>query len=189
MGVPFPQTQIPKQTTRGWESRSGGGEGDQPAIIMQQTPQTGSSSSTTNIIIPQTTRARLAVWLLMIRSRLRRLGGLVVWDRYHGRLGFTIRRPHSPIDRVIRAWMVGVVAEEGGDGDQETMVLLYPLIDLLLHEAREERDYRTFFPFVAQRINVHVARLMQEMDPVLVGEMVFADDVALEGVGVRVRAV
>ena len=183
MGVPFPQTEIPEQTTRGWESRSGGGY---QTTIMQQAPQTG-------CIIPLTThsstRARLAVWLLMIRSRLRRLGGLVVWDRYHGRLGFTIRRPHSPIDRVIRAWMVGVVAEEGGDGDQETMVLLYPLIDLLLHEAREERDYRTFFPFVAQRINVHVARLMQEMDPVLVGEMVFADDVALEGVGVRVRAV
>ncbi len=128
---------------------------------------------------------RLIVWLLMIRSRLRRLGGLVVWDRYQSPLGFAIRRPHSPVDRVLAVWMEGVCAgeEEEEGGNEEALTLLRALIGLLLHEARGERDYRTLFPFLVERINAHVARLMQEADPVLVGEMVFADDVALAGGG------
>ena len=55
------------------------------------------------------TKARLALWLLMIRSRLQMLGGQVVWSRYQGPVGYAIQRPHSPIDRVLRVWMEGVV--------------------------------------------------------------------------------
>lgn len=130
-------------------------------------------------------RTRLVVWLLMIRSRLRRLGGLIVWDRYHSPLGFAIRRPHSPIDRVMGVWMESVAVSVMADNehDREALILLRALIHLLLHEARGESDYRTLFPFLTERINAHVARLLQETDPVLVGEMVFADDVALGGGG------
>ena len=109
---------------------------------------------------------------------------MVVWDRYQGSLGFGIQRPHSPIDRVLRVWMERVVVVRD-ENDREALVLLRALIDLLLHEAREECDYRTLFPFMERSINAHVVRLMQEADPVLVGEMVFADDVAF-GEGGRV---
>ena len=188
MGVSFPQTEPPSRAAawrrRGQEMRrssslEGGREHWQQAqprisLIRQER-------------LEAEARTRLAVWLLMIRSRLRRLGGMVVWDRYQGSLGFGIQRPHSPIDRVLRVWMERVVVVRD-ENDREALVLLRALIDLLLHEAREECDYRTLFPFIEGRINVHIARLMQEADPVLVGEMVFADDVAFgEGAGVARR--
>lgn len=125
------------------------------------------------------TKARLALWLLMIRSRLQMLGGRVVWSRYQSPVGYAIQRPHSPIDRVLRVWMEGVVRAGTDSHDEPTFLLLGMLIDLLLHEARDECDYRNLFPFIASRINVHVMRLLQETDPFLIGEMVFADTVAL----------
>lgn len=127
---------------------------------------------------PSESKARLILWLLMIRSRLRRLGALVVWDRYHSNR-FAIARPHSPVDRVLRAWMEGVVAAEvGSSGDQQATELLRALIDLLLYEAREECDYRRLFPLLGRRITAHVLRLLQDASPLLVGEVVFADRVA-----------
>ena len=65
--------------------------------------------------------------------------------------------------------MEGVVSEENSD----TLVLLRTLIDLLLHEARLQTDYRSIFPFLIKRINVHVIRLLEQTDPIVVGEMVF----------------
>jgi hypothetical protein len=122
------------------------------------------------------TKARLIVWLLLIRSRIRRLGAIMVWQRYGSQLGFAIQRPHSPIDRVLRGWMEGVVVMSGeGAEHPQSLLLLRTLIELLLHEARGECDYRSLFPFIIKRINVHVARLMQEVDPFLIGEVVFID--------------
>ena len=112
----------------------------------------------------------------------------MIWNRYQSTtLGYSIQRPHSPIDRVLRVWMEGVVTVYSED-DRGALVLLRALIDLLLHKARGECDYRTLFPFIERRINVHIARLLQEADPVLVGEMVFADDVAF-GEGGRVGGI
>ena len=118
------------------------------------------------------TKARLALWLLMIRSRLRSLGQQIVWGRYHDNIGYSIQRPHSPVDQVLRVWMEGVAPVRG---DESTLVLLRMLIDLLLHEAQKQRDYRSLFPFLIKRINVHVIRLLEQTDPVVVGEMVFVD--------------
>jgi hypothetical protein len=151
------------------------GDGEEGRQAMQRVSLMGQQG------LDSRSKTRLAVWLLMIRSRLRRLGGLVVWDRYSSPLGFAIRRPHSPIDRVLRAWMEGVVCAE--EHEAALKVLLLALIDLLLHEARGESDYRTLFPFLVERINVHVERLLRETGPLLVGEMVFADDVAFFGAG------
>jgi hypothetical protein len=112
----------------------------------------------------------------MIRSRVRRLGELVMWDRARaGSPGYTIRRPHSPIDRVLRVWMESVVAAEvRASGDEQAQLLLQGLIELLLHEARAQTDYRRLFPFIIQRINAHVQRLLQDASPLLVGDVVFA---------------
>ncbi len=63
------------------------------------------------------------------------------------------------------------MSEEDGDA----LVLLRTLIDLLLHEARLQTDYRSIFPFLTRRINVHVIRLLEQTDPVVVGEMVFVN--------------
>ena len=46
-----------------------------------------------------------------------------------------------------------------------------------------------FRSFITNRINVHVMRLLQDSDPVLVGEMVFADVVAIGDDGLTVRIV
>ena len=122
---------------------------------------------------PSESKARLILWLLIIRSRLRRLGALVVWDRYRDSR-FAIPRPHSPIDQVLRTWMEGAVAAEvGSSGDEQAAELLRALINLLLHEAREECDYRRLFPLLGRRISAHVLRLLQDANPLLVGEMVF----------------
>jgi hypothetical protein len=104
-------------------------------------------------------------------------------------LSFNIRRPHSPIDRVLRVWMEAVVVNSIERVDADTLILLRMLIDLLIHEARNETDYRTIFLFITNRINVHVMRLLQDSDPVLVGEMVFADVVAIGDDGLTVRIV
>jgi hypothetical protein len=74
--------------------------------------------------------------------------------------------------------MEGVVvmdraAYSGDEGDVQLMVMLRTLIALILHESREENDYRHIFIFIRRRINVHIERLMQDTDPVVVGEMVF----------------
>ena len=121
-------------------------------------------------------KARLVVWLCMIRSRIRRLGELIMRDRARsGSSGYTIRRPHSPIDRVLRVWMESVVAAEvGASGDEHAQLLLRGLIELLLHEAHTQTDYRRLFPFIIQRINAHVQRLLQDANPLLVGDVVFA---------------
>ena len=92
-------------------------------------------------------------------------------------MGYSIQRPHSPVDSVLRVWMEGVVAE----ADEGTLVMLRTLIDLLLHEARMQNDYRSLFSFLIKRINVHVVRLLQETDPLVIGEMVFVDMAAMEG--------
>jgi hypothetical protein len=112
----------------------------------------------------------------MIRSRLQSLGQQIIWARYHDSIGYSIQRPHSPIDSVLRVWMEGVVAET----DEGALVMLRTLIDLLLHEARLQNDYRSLFPFLIKRINVHVVRLLQQTDPLVIGEMVFVDMAAVE---------
>ena len=122
------------------------------------------------------------MWLLMIRSRMQRLGEAIIHSIHNNAtLGFAIRRPHSPIDRVLGVWMEMVVVNSGvqrEDGD--ILVLLRMLIELLLHEAQNETDYRSIFPFIANRLNTHIERLLLDPDPVLVGEMVFADVSAME---------
>lgn len=114
---------------------------------------------------------RLALWLLMIRSRLRALGGSILWERRHTSIGFTVTRPL--IDTVLRGWMMGVV----GNGNVETMALLRTLVDLLLREARGVDDYRQLFPLLTSRINVHILLLLPETPrpifPVVRGELVF----------------
>ena len=123
-------------------------------------------------------KTRLILWLLMIRSRLRELEALVVWDRARrGRRFLTIPRPLiSPtLDRVLRVWMEGVVAAEvGGSGDEHAAALLSALIDLLLYEARAECDYRQLFPLLGRRITAHVLWLLSDANPLLVGDVVFA---------------
>ena len=119
------------------------------------------------------TKARLVVWLLMIRSRLQALGIQVIWGRYHDRIGYSIRRPHSPIDTVLRVWMEGVVIGEVGIHEEQP--LLRTLIDILLHESHVVNDYRQLFPFLSKRINAHVKRLLQDTEPLVIGEMVFVD--------------
>lgn len=128
---------------------------------------------------------RLVAALLLLRSRLHRLWGRIVWQRYHSPLGLRILRPHSPIDRVLRVWMEGIVApatsartpppppppaaEGDGDGDagggekdteQCAALLLRALIALLLHEARDETDYNGLFRLLMERIDAH-AELLQ----------------------------
>ena len=127
----------------------------------------------------------------MIRSRMRRLSELVI-NNIHSNtaLGFAIRRPQSPIDRVLRVWMETVVVNsDEQEGCDDTLVLLRMLIELLLHEARNETDYRSIFIFISNRINTHITRLLLDSDPVLVGEMVFADVSAMEEDGLTVRIV
>jgi hypothetical protein len=60
------------------------------------------------------------------------------------------------------------------DASAAERVLLQMLIDLLLHEAQTQRDYRGLFPFLIARINVHVLRLLQQTGPVVVCDVVFA---------------
>jgi hypothetical protein len=125
------------------------------------------------------TKARLALWLLMIRSRLSRLGDQVVRGRSrHHPTGWKILRQHCLVDHVLRGWMEGVIME-AGPRTEDMLTLLRLLINLLLYEARAVCDYRCLFPFLAERINVHVLRLLQRTDPpVIVAEMVFADTAA-----------
>jgi hypothetical protein len=99
-----------------------------------------------------------------------------MWERARaGSPGYTIHRPQSPIDRVLRVWMESVVAAAvRASGDEQAQLLLRGLIELLLHEARAQTDYRRLFPFIIQRINAHAQRLLQDASPLLVGDMVFA---------------
>ncbi len=122
------------------------------------------------------TKARLAVWLLVIRSRLRGLKAQLLQGRAHHPMGSAILRPLSPVDAVLRAWMQGVVA--GASAAERELLRL--LIDLLLHEARAQSDYRSLFSFLTARINAHVLRLAQQTGPVLVGDVVFADIAAVD---------
>jgi hypothetical protein len=116
----------------------------------------------------QPAKTRLALWLLVIRSRLPQLGRQVIQGRAHHPTGCAIRRPHPSVDTVLRGWMECVAT----DASPAERVLLRMLIDLLLHEARTQRDYRDLFPFLVARINVHVLRLLQQT--VVVCDVVFA---------------
>ena len=137
-------------------------------------------ASLTQQRLPQESKTRLTLWLLLIRSRVRRLGGILLWQRYHhSTLGYTIHRPFSPINRVLSGYMEGVVVMDGAaaysgkEEDGRLMMMLRTLIALILYESREENDYRHLFIRIIQRINVHIERLMQDGGSVLVGEMVF----------------
>ena len=182
MGALSPQTQVATQASSWWR------EGCQDRKMRRQTiPQAVS------LIRPRLSgelKAKLVVWLLVIRSRMQQLSqGVARSVSNNIMLSFNIRRPHSPIDRVLRVWMEAVVVNSIERVDADTLILLRMLIDLLIHEARNETDYRTIFLFITNRINVHVMRLLQDSDPVLVGEMVFADVVAIGDDGLTVRIV
>ena len=123
-------------------------------------------ASLTQQRLPQESKTRLTLWLLLIRSRVRRLGGILLWQRYHhSTLGYTIHRPFSPINRVLSGYMEGVVVMDGAaysgkEEDGRLMMMLRTLIALILYESREENDYRRIFIRIIQRINVHIERLM-----------------------------
>lgn len=187
MGVSLPQTQVAAQASSWWWWK------EQMRRQSEQYEQRR-TSQTVSLIRPRLSaesKVRLVVWLLMIRSRMRRLSELVIHNIQNNMaLGFAIRRPHSPIDRVLRVWMENVVVNSGEQGDDDdTLVLLRMFIELLLREARNETDYRSIFIFISERINTHITRLLLDSDPVLVGEMVFADVSAMEEDGLTVRIV
>ncbi len=69
--------------------------------------------------------------------------------------------------------MNGNVYSGKEEEDERLMMMLRTLIALILYESREENDYRHIFIHIMDRINVHIERLMQDSDPVVVGEMVF----------------
>jgi len=80
---------------------------------------------------------------------------------------------------ILGVWMENVILGQAGSRDERMLILLRTLINLLLHEAHMQHDYRLLFPFLIKRINVHVKRLLQETDAVLIGQMVFVDAAAL----------
>jgi hypothetical protein len=69
--------------------------------------------------------------------------------------------------------MESVVMEEVGMHDERS--ILRTLIDILLHESHVVNDYRQLFPFLTNQINTHVEMLLQDTEPLVVGEMVFVD--------------
>ena len=105
----------------------------------------------------------MIVWLCMIRSRLTTLQlGLLNAVR---RNGYKIKREHSPIDRVMHTWMLGILYEcsainESNPCDEKALPVLNALIELMLQEACKINDYRVFFPFIMNRINVYVEYLV-----------------------------
>ena len=105
----------------------------------------------------------MIVWLCMIRSRLTTLqSGLLDTVRSNG---YKIIREHSPIDRVMHTWMLGILYEcsaisESNPCDEKALPVLTALIELMLREACEINDYRVLFLFIMNRINVYVEYLV-----------------------------
>jgi hypothetical protein len=111
---------------------------------------------------------RLAVWLCMIRCRLRDLQEMTV-SSVCVRTGYRIRSP-PVIESVLSVWMQGVLFEAGSvkmddPCDGESYPLLCVLISLMLQEARKVADYRELFVFLVQRINLYVEFLMRGVFP------------------------
>ena len=113
---------------------------------------------------------RLTVWLCIIRSRLPSLQSRIVDEIGRRGTGYKIERHYSPIDHVMRVWMEDTLHETesiqmSDQHDSRALPVLCVLIELMLREARGVMDYRKFFPFLMDRINVYVEYLMRGIIP------------------------
>jgi hypothetical protein len=113
---------------------------------------------------------RLTVWLCMIRSRLPALQSRIFDEINSRRAGYKIERPYAPIDRIMRVWMEDILYENkliqtSDSRDCKALPTLCVLIELMLQEASTVRDYRAFFIFLMDRINVYVEHLVRGIIP------------------------
>ena len=99
----------------------------------------------------------------MIRCRLSNFQSQL-FDSISNR-GYKFRHQDSPIDRVMRSWMVGILYEcsaihKADPCDEKALPILHSMVELIIQESHEISDYRVFFLFVTNRLNVYVEYLV-----------------------------
>ncbi len=110
---------------------------------------------------PGEVEIRVAVWLCMIRCRLPNLQSKL----FESISCYKFKRKDSPIDMVMRTWMVGTLYECSAihiadPCDEKALPVLHSMIELMIQESCEINDYRVFFLFVMNRLNVYVEHLV-----------------------------
>ena len=115
-----------------------------------------------NATDPTEVEIQVVVWLCMIRSRLIGFQSQLLDSMsYHG---YKFKRQYSPIDRVITAWMIGILYESSAISEsdachEKALPILITLIQLMINESCEINDYRVYLLFIMNRLNVYVEHL------------------------------
>jgi hypothetical protein len=115
-----------------------------------------------NATDPNEVEIQVVVWLCMIRSRLIGFQSQLLDSMsYHG---YKFKRQYSPIDRVITAWMIGILYESSAISasdacHEKALPILITLIELMINESCEINDYRVYLLFIMNRLNVYVEHL------------------------------
>jgi hypothetical protein len=120
------------------------------------------ASAILNATNPGEVEIQLAVWLCMIRSSMIGFQSQLL-DSMSYR-GYKFKRQYTPIDRVIHAWMLGILYESSAISEsdachEKALPILTTLIELMINESCEINDYRVYLLFLTHRLNVYVELL------------------------------
>ncbi len=120
------------------------------------------ASTILNATNPNEVEIQVVVWLCMIRSRLIGFQSQLLDSMSNH--GYKFKRQYSPIDQVITAWMIGILYESSAISEsdachEKALPILITLIELMINESCEINDYRVYFLFITNRLNVYVQLL------------------------------